>query len=1028
MAVIEIPDYSGSMTVSVDNSTVSVSTYGSTESASLAAILRRTTVLTDPSGPDSVEVVSQPAEGQVIARSDNRLTVDLEDVNSTAPLTFTYRKTNGAQTTDVDVTINPTDDGKETGWEDGAYYRQETDGSNAVVAYPAEDSRPIYLSELNAITDADMVARDPNLSDASGITNQYLRNSQAYDAGQNALPYRWGEAEDVALTHARALQLWNDTLGNNDFYSPWWLAERGGTYPSAPPVDDYRGESQTHPLYIGAWGTGADPHYLTNGPSPDNGHSANMLFQSFSFDRLMHCENASFICADGFVATGADIQEGSPYQSKSEGQGFIPRGVTFRRYVILDAFRPVPNGGALFWADWDDNRDRISASYFSKTRGGLIEYFFLDQIGWERVRPYRANRDGNDGKSAETRSQGLYIQFDNSDMTIRNGIVNSASHAGLQQRCGGICTGLFVSFANFGIVVGNQPEELQVEAGVSRSLGGYNYCTDLIVTEPGMKDVWGGPTGPSGANTTLAGGIEMAGTNYTLRRTVLINGENGTPMTSEFQLFPFGAVQQASETSPVVVNKNNGTPHTTPEYVLYNWMSEYNADVNTNGLDQVALTNATLQEFIQQRFSITNGTFADFGDQLRLLSEPWEELDGLKAHFLDPAGFGRTARTVAQTVRFLPPPDGSTPGLRSDIDENWNTGDLPGSVAGDSIDLEGHGPFWNITPPNSVNNLAFGGPSRLTMLGGALRPQGTIFVDPAGNEVVIKQGSRFAIAGYAGTQPLTITANDGSFFNNGDCSGEVDLTAVGPSEMVLATGGGSFTLKSGRTLTIGGLAKVGFDGTGGGTAAITLETGSTIRFRPGARLQANGLRDHSVFNAGNNTSFSAPVFPALDSVITGDQGSSARVIEAYGVDNQNARYVLDEMVGDFPNGEIWSTTEPTVCLSYPNTTAVLGTTVGTTTSFGDPSFGQLREFRSGANGFADTDVVSSIALGGTLEVDLRANLGALTHTLIAADTVTGGFEAVQVPGLGSRDATIEVTGTQVNLTVAATGTGQVSVV
>ncbi|RBO53189.1 hypothetical protein DSD19_10590 [Rhodovulum sp. BSW8] len=84
----------------------------------------------------------------------------------------------------------------------------------------------------------------------------------------------------------------------------------------------------------------------------------------------------------------------------------------------------------------------------------------------------------------------------------------------------------------------------------------------------------------------------------------------------------------------------------------------------------------------------------------------------------------------------------------------------------------------------------------------------------------------------------------------------------------------------------------------------------------------------------------------------------------------------------------------------------------------------IREFRSGVNGTAAPDVVSTVALGGaTLALDLTG-VAAGSHVLVAADSVTGSFGSVSGkidPGL---DATVSVLANGVGLTVTA-GSGRI---
>ena len=79
-------------------------------------------------------------------------------------------------------------------------------------------------------------------------------------------------------------------------------------------------------------------------------------------------------------------------------------------------------------------------------------------------------------------------------------------------------------------------------------------------------------------------------------------------------------------------------------------------------------------------------------------------------------------------------------------------------------------------------------------------------------------------------------------------------------------------------------------------------------------------------------------------------------------------------------------------------------------------FTPIRNVVSGA--FAASSVVSTVVLGGTLHLDLTADPGNGTYTLIDVDTVSGSFDTVTAAGNGSKALTIAKTGTNVTVQIA----------
>lgn len=72
-------------------------------------------------------------------------------------------------------------------------------------------------------------------------------------------------------------------------------------------------------------------------------------------------------------------------------------------------------------------------------------------------------------------------------------------------------------------------------------------------------------------------------------------------------------------------------------------------------------------------------------------------------------------------------------------------------------------------------------------------------------------------------------------------------------------------------------------------------------------------------------------------------------------------------------------------------------------------------------------VTFDVTLGAAIEVDVTARAGSFSARLIVADALTGTPSGVTVEGLGARNATVTISGSEVAIAVTATGTGQVTV-
>ena len=290
---------------------------------------------------------------------------------------------------------------------------------------------------------------------------------------------------------------------------------------------------------------------------------------------------------------------------------------------------------------------------------------------------------------------------------------------------------------------------------------------------------------------------------------------------------------------------------------------------------------------------------------------------------------------------------------------------------------------------------------------------GTVHTPKEGGKVYVRGGATFKI-NTVSDGALDVLVTDGRFQNTGTLSGDVSVKAVCGGEALLCGPDGAFTLSSGQTLTIGGYGIAGGDGISGGTGTVALASGSTTRFQVDARIFADGL--------------------VLDRIavpyatITGDtNGTTAIVDEHYRTASRSdIVYTAYDLTGTFADDEPLSGSE--VLYNAVQLTDTGATEAGVVNGAPEVALGQIRKFRSGVHGFTPTNMALSITLGGTLEIDMAGYEGAVTHTLIEADLLTGAFSQVRVLNLGERDATVTVRDTTVTLEVTTGGSADVTVI
>jgi hypothetical protein len=273
------------------------------------------------------------------------------------------------------------------------------------------------------------------------------------------------------------------------------------------------------------------------------------------------------------------------------------------------------------------------------------------------------------------------------------------------------------------------------------------------------------------------------------------------------------------------------------------------------------------------------------------------DADLIIAFFQGGFGIAVDGRISSETIRFVPSDLGE--GLRWDNRVNWETEDLPGTIAGDSVDLAGnYVNFSSIT--STVDQLDFGGDGTLNVTSGRLNVDEFMTTSDGNAELNVSNAGQVWTNGLyqraADTNELDINITGGRFANEGLFHGSTDLE-ISDGQAILATGGADFILRNGSELEIvGDEARVGFDGENGGTGVLLLDEGATLHFdAEGNRLgiieefRSGAFGDNPDIQSGVNLGDST-----LQLDLSGWSGGAS----------SNALIEVDEVIGNFADIDV----------------------------------------------------------------------------------------------------------------------------
>jgi hypothetical protein len=793
----------------------------------------------------SIRIVTQPKAGHVSVNPDKTIAVVLTDTVETGPMSFSYEVThaNGTKslhTTPLNVTPGLQDDGWGTS---DTHYMLETDANDRIVVEHGDNHRAVYISNSDKALTLAEIAKIEGLS-VDKITGSWL-----------AAHPKYGSSPDFALAPDAGMPLWVTISPRQSETSNHLLFERGYSYDNLKSVYNSQfvvrgasGESEIHPLYIGAWGEGAKP-VMEQYQMIFQNISSNLVIQDLHFTGGLTLLDGKNIIFDNvtFTKNGLGIQDSF--------------GVTVRNSEFYDIYIENPVNSTT---TWNPSWNKCQGLFVGNVDGVLLEKNFFDMIAWEK--DYRSDGSVQGGMPPNMFNHNMYLDQNNTDLTLRDTISMRASSWGAQVRSGGfIEDNLFLDnnagFSFLGGMFGGQGPT-----------GNYSLVTDNLTTSAGYK------IAPE------IGALDWGMTNSGYLSSVVDN--------------IIAHMKDPNNPAELALKKNLGSP--TPnareafydDTIIWNWGKPENID----GLDTNVLNQTTIQRFTAQLLNKPDASINDLATYLRAQAggayDKVVDADLIIRFFQSGFGIAPDIRTETGMIRFIPDELGE--GTRWDNRLNWSTEDLPGSVKGDSVDLGGNKVIFggNVTigemefGPNGGLRLEHG---KLTVAGGMETGKDPATLDVNGAGQIWTEGGR-------GVGKLDIDVTGGRFANTGDFQMNSDLTASG-GQTLLGVDSATYAITKGSRLeVVGNKAQVGFDGEQNGIAILGLGKEGTLAF-----TADNG-------KLGSIEEFRSGAFDGAPKVMSGaDLGGGKLQLDLTELVDATGTFTLvnvDELIGSFGSTNI----------------------------------------------------------------------------------------------------------------------------
>jgi hypothetical protein len=761
-----------------------------------------------PTAPDiaAMRILEQPGHGHASVNPDNTIALVLTRTEHVGALSFRYEvATPDGQTTQHEAMLEVIPSPQESGWGTGEnFYMLPVDASDRVIVEHGDNHRKVYVSG-GGLTAADIAARHQGVAE-DDVTADWLQDHPQY-----------GASEDMALHSALGIKLWESINGFPFNHSNWLLLERGHDYDYGWGGEDnlgsafvrrLRGESPLHPVLIGAWGSGAPPKILGK-PTLRNDVSSNVVVRDVELARGLGFLNRQY----NFIFENVTFSSGSAIQGDNLAKPMS--GITLRHVDLTEMYRADPGGNVTDDGKWAIFASRTTAFFLANVRGLLMEGVLLDQIGW--APDFKPDGDISGGQPPTMYSQGAYIQSSTRDVTFRQSIAMRGASFGVQFRGGAyVQDSLFMdSNIPFNVLGGDYEGD--------GPIGNYSLADGNVITVSARR----------GTYRTKIGAIDWG-----IRNDALLTGfvDNIVAHPSD----PADPDDTATAQSALHHSKGEAGVYS-DDTVIWGWeigaRDQGKTSANIEGLDPAVMDATTIQKYGEARnlptatdirfTGHTDQGVADFAQYARSLDNT--EYAAATMDVLDffRAGFGKdtTTRDTSTTLQFVGDLRGD--GVRWDNRLNWNSGDLPGTVVGDSVDLGGNRVVFGGTV--TLDDLTFGPDGGLLLTHGRLQVTGDL-EGGGGATIEIDRAGQLWAERTTGRAPLTLSVKGGRFVNAGTFDSPVRLTSTG-GQTILATGGAEFRVDAQSHVHIDGAAsRIGFDGDTDETALIRFEPGAMLEF------------------------------------------------------------------------------------------------------------------------------------------------------------------------------------------------------
>ncbi|MGZ2260316.1 right-handed parallel beta-helix repeat-containing protein [Roseobacter sp. A03A-229] len=736
----------------------------------------------------AVRVISNISNGNVTVNPDNSLAVVLTETSKTADQSFSVKVTHkDGSTSDHTIDLDVSAGVQQGGWGTGDFYMLETDANDDVIIETGENHREIYISGSDdALTFKDIAALEGIA--ANKVNAKWLAEHPEY-----------GSSPDMALAEGAGMSLWKYTTSPKfEPTSNWLKFEAGYEYTNTGQLlqPETLGESELHPMVITSYGSGAQPII---GSAQNSYPGGNIVIQGLTFTEGAKIQAGKNILAEDISITGDTL-------TAKNIDGF-----TLRNSDIIDVFREQSESNNQKNGEWGTHNDRISGFFANDVDGLLIESILVDHTGW--ADDYREDLSYKGGQPPSIYSQNLYLSWGNEDVTLRDSILMRGASFGAQVRSGG--------FIEDNVFLDNNAalNSLGGRDKGSYNEGQYSLFSNNLITSGAHRDA----EGPGGALTM---GLDNSGRMSTLVDNIVTHlADPNNPKELQEKYASHKAAN--SKYDPYY-----------DDTIIHNWFGgralERNWDTsgqNKDGLNENVLDQTTIQNFAADLLGKNSATINDLANYLRAQAEgaldDVVDADVIIAFFQQGFGLSTDLRANDTTLRFVPNDLGE--GVRWDNRLNWDTGDLPGTQDGDSVDLGGNWVQYGGT--TTLEDLTFGAGGKLYITHGYLEIEDYIFVNDKGATVEIDRAGQFWIDGYTDKDTLTVTVDGGRFANTGLFTGTADVTVSDNAQMILGTDGADFVLGDDSSLDIvGGNVRVGFDGEAGGTGVLLLSDDASLSF------------------------------------------------------------------------------------------------------------------------------------------------------------------------------------------------------